>query len=485
MPFTAFPPMLGKGSPIAVPLQTVGLLSALIFLISCLFEVLVINGLYEGQHVLVSLLLLSLSIWAIVEVQLVINKSLQLPTRALRIGLVVQVLVVLVRGFADLGSSVHSVSESGLVGPPRFGFALVFLPVYLALFMLISRLIIKAFSYSEFLRANQLQLQMVALEQARKALQLSEERYRLIAEWVEDVIWTVDGRGCYSYLSPSMEKLTGCNPEVFLHQPLAAGFVADSALKLEQFFVESRSREEAGLSVQPFRAELELVRRDRSSLWCEVTMTGLYNPERQSMGYVGVMRDISERKIYEVELREARDAAESANLALLSANAVLHGQATTDPLTGVSNRRHFEQVIEVQASQSRRFGEGLSLVIIDIDDFKSINDHFGHQMGDLVLVSLVRLLRAQLRKSHLLARWGGDEFVVMLPHASAEAARQLAEQLRLAISVHVFPARIRLTASFGVAELQAQESVETLFARVDTVLYAAKAAGRNLVKLSE
>jgi diguanylate cyclase (GGDEF)-like protein len=73
----------------------------------------------------------------------------------------------------------------------------------------------------------------------------------------------------------------------------------------------------------------------------------------------------------------------------------------------------------------------------------------------------------------------------MLPHASAEAARQLAEQLRLAISVHVFPARIRLTASFGVAELQAQESVETLFARVDTVLYAAKAAGRNLVKLSE
>jgi len=481
----AFSPMLGKGSPIAMPLQAVGLLSALIFLISCIFEVLVINGLYEGQHILFSLLLLCLSLWAIVELQLVINKRLQLPTRALRIGLLAQVLVVLVRGFTGFGRSAHSVLESGLAGGPRFGFALVFLPVYLALFMLISRLIINAFSYAEYLRANQLQLQMVALEQARKALQLSEERYRLIAEWVDDVIWTVDHRGCYSYLSPSVEKLTGCNPEALLHQPFSAGLVADSALKVERFFEDSQAREEAGLPLQPFRAELEVLRRDRSSLWCEVMMTGLYGPERQFLGYVGVMRDISERKIYEVELRDARDAAESANLALLSANAVLHGQATTDPLTGVSNRRHFEQVIEVQTVQSRRFAESLSLVILDIDNFKSINDHFGHQMGDLVLVSLVRLLRAQLSKGHLLARWGGDEFVVMLPHTSAEAARQLAEGLRLAVSVHVFPVRTRLTASFGVAELQAQESPETLFARVDTVLYAAKAAGRNLVKLSE
>jgi len=485
MPFQAFSPMLAKGSPIAVPLQAVGLLSALIFLISCLFEVMVINGMYEGQHVLLSLLLMSLSIWAIVEIQLVVNKRLQLPIRALRIVLVAQLLVIFVRGFADLTSTPHSVSESGLAGGPQFGFAFVFLPVYLALFMMISRLIINAFSYAEFLRANQLQLQMVALEQAKQALQLSEERYRLITEWVEDVIWTLDGWGCYSYLSPSIEKLTGLSPEAFLHQPLAAGLADHSAQMVVRFFEDSLALQEAGLSVEPFRAELELLRQDRPNLWCEVTMTGLYGPERQFIGYVGVTRDISERKTYEVELRDARDAAETANLALLSANAVLHGQATTDPLTGVSNRRHFEQVIEVQIAQSRRFGESLSLAIIDIDDFKSINDRFGHQMGDLVLVALVRLLRAQLRKGQLLARWGGDEFVVMLPHTSAEEARQLAERLRLAISVHVFPVMTRLTGSFGVAGLQAQESSEDLFARVDGVLYAAKAAGRDQVKLSE
>jgi len=485
MPFQAFSPMLGKGSPIAVPLQAAGLLSALIFLISCLFEVVVINGMYEGQHILISLLLMSLSIWAIVEIQLVINKRLQLPIRALRFVLGVQLLVVLVRGFAEFRSGAHSVLQSGLAGGPQFGFALAFLPVYLVLFMLISRLIVNAFSYAEFLRANQLQLQMAALEQARQALQLSEERYRLITEWVEDVIWTLDGQGCYSYLSPSIEKLTGCRPEVLLHQPLAAGLASDSARKVEIFFEDSLALEKAGLSVEPFRVELELLRPDRSNLWCEVTMTGLYGPEQEFIGYVGITRDISERKTYEQELREARDAAEKANLALLSANAVLHGQATTDPLTGVSNRRHFEQVIDVQISQSRRFGESLSLVIVDIDDFKSINDRFGHQMGDLVLVALVRLLRAQLRKGYLLARWGGDEFVVMLPHATAEEARQLAERLRMAISVHVFPVMTRLTGSFGVAELQASESPEALFARVDNVLYAAKAAGRNLVKLSE
>jgi diguanylate cyclase (GGDEF)-like protein len=213
-------------------------------------------------------------------------------------------------------------------------------------------------------------------------------------------------------------------------------------------------------------------------------MNGLYDPDQQFIGFVGVTRDIRERKLYDAELREARDAAEAANLALLSANAVLHGQATTDPLTGVSNRRHFEQALAAQIGRTRRYGDPLSLLIVDLDHFKTINDRFGHQLGDLVIVELARLLRSSLRKTDLLARWGGDEFVVMLPHTGVEEAWQLAEQLRLSMSVHVFPVVPKLTGSFGVAALEGEETAEQFFARVDQMLYAAKAAGRNLVKFS-
>ena len=473
-----------QASPIAVPLQMVGLLAALIFLISCIFEVLVINDLYAAQHFLLALLLVVLSAWAILEVALMRPGQTVIPLGALRAVLWLQLLVALVRGLMDLRIDPHPALLGRHQAAPDFSLAIIFVSLDLLVFIMISRLVINAFAYTEFQRANQLEQQMNALERAQQALQQSEQRYRLIADWVDDVIWTLDGRGHFSYISPSIEKLSGYPPEDLLQQPLAAALQANSAPVIERACQSAWARVAQGQPVDPFRAELELICRDGSSLWIEVTMNGLYGHDHQFIGFVGVTRDIRERKSYEGELREARDAAEAANLALLSANAVLHGQATTDPLTGVSNRRHFEQALAAQISQTRRYGEPLSMLIADIDQFKMINDHFGHQLGDLVIVELARLLKANLRKADLLARWGGDEFVVMLPHTPAEEAWQLAEQLRLSMAVHVFPVVPQLTGSFGVAELQPGETAEQWFARVDSVLYAAKAAGRNQVKLS-
>ncbi len=473
-----------QASPIAVPLQMVGLLSALIFLIGCIFEVLVINDLYAAQHFLLALLLVVLATWAILEVSLIRPGAIVVPLDTLRLALWLQLLVVVIRGLMDLLINPYQAVVGGPLVAPDFRLAIIFAPLDLLVFMLISRLIINAFSYTEFQRANQLEQQMTALERAQQALQQSEERYRLIADWVDDVIWTLDHRGHFSYISPSIEKLSGYTPQDLLHQPASTGLKANSVPVIEQACQAALVKVQRGRPVESFRAELELTHRDGSSLWTEVTMNGLYGPGHQFMGFVGVTRDIRERKGYEVELREARDAAEVANLALLSANAVLHGQATTDTLTGVSNRRHFEQALAAQISQTRRYGEALSLLMLDIDQFKTINDRFGHQLGDLVIVELARLLKASLRKADLLARWGGDEFVVMMPHTAAEEACQLAEQLRLSMAVHVFPVVPRLTGSFGVGELLPGETAEQWFARIDSVLYAAKAAGRNLVKLS-
>jgi diguanylate cyclase (GGDEF)-like protein/PAS domain S-box-containing protein len=473
-----------RKSSIAVPLQMAGFLSALIFLIGFTLEVLVINNLYLSQHILVVVLMIALAVWAIIEVYAIRRSSVVVPLRFLKIALWLQLLLCLFRGAAELMIDPHVVGLTGMNSGPDFGLALIFAPLDLAVFMLISRLIINAFSYTEFLRANQLAQQMEALETAQLALQQSEERYRLIASWVDDVIWTLDDRGHFNYISPSIEKLTGYAPHELLQQPLSGGLREDSALRLAQASRAALAQVELGRPIEPIRLELEQIRRDGNTFWSEVTMNGLYGPDHRFIGFVGVSRDISERKGYESDLREARDAAEAANLALLSANARLHGQATTDALTGASNRRYFEEALAVQITQTRSYGEPLCLLIIDIDNFKMINDRFGHQMGDLVIVELARLLQAGLRKPDLLARWGGDEFVVMLPHTPTQEAFEMAERLRLSMAVHVFPVVPQVTGSFGVAELQPEESAEDWFARVDRVLYAAKAAGRNQVKLS-
>jgi diguanylate cyclase (GGDEF)-like protein/PAS domain S-box-containing protein len=473
-----------QAASIAVPLQMAGLLSALIFLISCIFELLVINDLYAAQHFLLALLLVVLSAWAIVEVAWIRPGAMVIPLGPLRLALWLQLLLAVVRGLIDLLMDPHPRAFAAALPQPDFGLALAFVPLDLVVFIVISRLIIDAFAYAEFQRANQLEQQMAALEQARQALQQSEQRYRLIADWLDDVIWTLDRLGCFTYISPSIEKLTAHRPEALLHQPAAAVLSASSVPLIEQAFQAALGQVQAGLPIEPFRAELEQICRDGQVIWTEWTMNGLYDPDQQFSGFVGVTRDIRERKLYDAELREARDAAEAANLALLSANAVLHGQATTDPLTGVSNRRHFEQALAAQISRTRSYGEPLSLLIVDLDEFKIINDRFGHQVGDRVIVELARLLKASVRKADLLARWGGDEFVVMLPHTGPDEALQLAEQLRLSVSVHVFPVVPKLTGSFGLAVLQAEETAEQFFARVDHMLYAAKAAGRNRVKLS-
>lgn len=168
-------------------------------------------------------------------------------------------------------------------------------------------------------------------------------------------------------------------------------------------------------------------------------------------------------------------------LELRNANAELNRLATTDGLTGVWNRRYLEQVVAGELARARRYDEPLALVIFDIDHFKSINDRHGHLVGDQVLIELAERVRHQLRASDVLARWGGEEFVVLMPHCTAQAAASLAEKLRLALTAQPFPTAGTITTSFGVAEYQPSETPDDWFTRADNALYAAKEGGRNRV----
>lgn len=162
----------------------------------------------------------------------------------------------------------------------------------------------------------------------------------------------------------------------------------------------------------------------------------------------------------------------------------LSRDALTDPLTGLANRRAFDAALEREVQASLATGRPLSLVTLDLDHFKAVNDTHGHDAGDRVLIGLAALLRAQVRSGDLPARWGGEEFAWLLPGAPAGAAGTTAERLRLAVAAHDFGCG-PLTVSLGVATLRPGESGAALFARADAALYRAKQSGRNRAEVDE
>ncbi|GAB6172807.1 hypothetical protein JCM15765_22850 [Paradesulfitobacterium aromaticivorans] len=162
----------------------------------------------------------------------------------------------------------------------------------------------------------------------------------------------------------------------------------------------------------------------------------------------------------------------------------LHRQAITDPLTKAYNRRYFVQILEQEIERARRTGLPFSIIMFDLDHFKSINDRFGHAAGDLVLKSLVDLIQKRIRKIDILTRWGGEEFILLLPDTPREGAVDLAEEMRRQLINLDIPGVGRVTASFGVVGSCAGDTVDSIVMRADNLLYEAKSRGRNCVRSS-
>ena len=157
--------------------------------------------------------------------------------------------------------------------------------------------------------------------------------------------------------------------------------------------------------------------------------------------------------------------------------------AVTDTLTETYNRRKFDEVVGHAHGQAEDGKAPFSLIMFDIDHFKKVNDRFGHSVGDQVLQSLCRLIRGMVRQGDLLIRWGGEEFLLLLPATQIEAAGPFAERIRLEVEQEEFSTAGQITISLGVAQLQSGDSIDTLIKRVDSALYKAKQEGRNRVVL--
>lgn len=204
------------------------------------------------------------------------------------------------------------------------------------------------------------------------------------------------------------------------------------------------------------------LKRDGSRLWANTIVTALPDEAGTVRGFVVVSRDITERKRLEDEMKKL---------------------ATLDPLTGAYNRRKGDAILAVELSRRLRYGHKFAVLLLDIDHFKAVNDRFGHQAGDAALCALVRTCHDALRSMDMVVRWGGEEFLVVLPDTAASEAMSSAERLRAAVATTEVTAEgipIRFTISIGVAE-SAGESPSELLSRSDRALYAAKTGGRNRV----
>jgi diguanylate cyclase (GGDEF)-like protein len=153
----------------------------------------------------------------------------------------------------------------------------------------------------------------------------------------------------------------------------------------------------------------------------------------------------------------------------------------TDALTQVGNRKFLDDALLQEIERVKRYQRPLSIMMLDVDHFKKINDTLGHQTGDATLIELARIVRENTRQTDIVGRWGGEEFMVILPETPIEKTHLLADKLRKTVEHYAFSAAGKQTVSLGIAQLQDGESLERLIHRTDLALYQAKDKGRNRV----
>jgi diguanylate cyclase (GGDEF)-like protein/PAS domain S-box-containing protein len=307
---------------------------------------------------------------------------------------------------------------------------------------------------------------LVAARQ-RAALRDRAARLADALESTSAAVLIVDRGGRIEHANAAAERLLGRG-----HGEGARGdlggvfeFEGEAGVKADLFSAMAVAGEWAG--------ELQVVREGGERVPCIVTVSPVRRAGGRTDGLVLTLRDVSDRVAMEDALR--------------AANRRLAEQASRDPLSGLYNRGYFGEVLEREMARALRYGDELAVLMVDQDEFKRVNDEHGHGMGDDVLIESARRLQKELRDGDVLARFGGDEFCVLLPNTSREAARAVAERLRRTVEDRGFgpDAKIRLHVSIGLAVstdvTREKDAAGQLMGFADDALLRAKRAGGNRV----
>ena len=309
-----------------------------------------------------------------------------------------------------------------------------------------------------------------AQHEARLALADIDGTYKTLLESTKAIPWKIDWTTMkFSYIGPQIEGLLGWPQASWLNAQDWIDRIHPEDHERTVTFCISQSTN--GVDHE---ADYRALTSDGDFIWIR-DVVHVIRKNGVTTELVGFMFDISERKKMEEEL--------------LSLNRKLEKLTLQDGLTGVSNRRLFDQTINAEWFRSMRDRQPLSLVVIDIDHFKQYNDHYGHLAGDDCLVKVAQALNGiPLRSSDLFARYGGEEFVLLLPKADIDSAVEIAEKCRASVERLAIPhersdASDVVTISIGVATITPSPDTKpaSLFAEADRLLYRAKDMGRNRV----
>lgn len=302
------------------------------------------------------------------------------------------------------------------------------------------------------------------------------ERYRKLALISTDWFWETDENFVIVYMSRSVERITGYPPGQYIGMS-RFDLASDETKKTKEwaFHVEQVKAQDP---IKNF--EYKHVGEDGVAHYLRVNAVPLFHEDGRFRGYLGSTADISELVLAKMRVEEV-------NRELIEAKKQAESLARTDALTGLNNRRaFFERAHEIQ-DQAKRYGRHYSILMLDVDHFKAVNDTHGHAVGDETLKAVARSIHAISRDSDIAGRIGGEEFALLLPETTAEQAVNLAERLRQTIAdlvIDVPQGELTVTISTGVSACCEQaSSVEEAIARADKALYQAKEQGRDRVVL--
>jgi len=295
------------------------------------------------------------------------------------------------------------------------------------------------------------------------------EQFRSIVQFVPIGVFQIDGDDRYTFVNPAWEKITGCSFKNALGQIWWNVIHPDDRQMV--FYSWGQSQGEGNeLSVE-CRINLPGVERR----WVRLRTNFLYHDTGKKI--FGSLEDISNQKKIEVER-------ENLIAELREAKCELEISSRTDPLTGLLNRRGMEEKLESEVLRFERNNKPFTLIMTDIDHFKKVNDTYGHDTGDFSLAQLARILIQHSRKQDVVCRWGGEEFLMLLPETPLRGGSALAEKLRSRIEQEALTFKnhkFKLTLSLGIACIHEDQNLGSCIKHADVRLYLAKQRGRNQI----
>jgi diguanylate cyclase (GGDEF)-like protein/PAS domain S-box-containing protein len=304
-----------------------------------------------------------------------------------------------------------------------------------------------------------------------------DDLYGTIFDSTVAAIGITDLQGKYQVVNPAWCHLLG-----YSAQEAKGLYVNDVTPEEDRSGSENNFSRIVNRELSSLRLSRRYLRKDGRIFWADLHVSPIIGKNNEVVGIVGVFVDIDRQVVAEENLQEMNAQLTLANIELQLAMEDLNKLARRDALTGLYNRRVLQDILDQEIQRARRSKRGLAVALADMDDFKSINDGYGHDVGDMALLELARVLRKEIRTTDFVGRWGGEEFLFIFPETSCKGALQVIERVRQSVEkVNLIAENkaVRLSVSIGLSYHSENHDSEKIVIEADKAMYQAKQAGKN------